>query len=126
MVTCTVAGIPTKEYKAWQHLRQRVKNLDCYAYGLEVGFTDFEHFYKDIGPCPDPSYSVDRKDTTKGYVPGNVRWASRLVQNNNRTNIIEVDTPKGKMSLKAACREYGKPYLKTYHSFKRGQAINWE
>lgn len=119
-------GEPTKEYKAFQHLKQRIKNPDSYAYGLKLGFADFQEFLEDIGPCPNSIYSVDRIRNEEGYVPGNVRWASRETQNNNRRNILIVNTPKGQMSLKKACREYGRPYMKTYHDFKSGKSINWE
>lgn len=120
-------GQPTKEYKAYQHIKQRVKNPSSYAYGLEVGFSSFQDFIDHIGLCPDPKMSVDRIDNDKGYIHGNVRWANRETQNNNnRANVITVDTPKGVMSLKKACREYGRPYMKMYHDVKRGIIIDWE
>lgn len=41
-------------------------------------------FFKEIGEKPGDSYTVDRIDTHRGYVPGNVRWATKEQQSVNR------------------------------------------
>ena len=43
-------------------------------------------FYEDMGPRPEGT-SIDRKDGTKGYFPGNCRWATQEEQLANRTNV---------------------------------------
>lgn len=45
----------------------------------------YENFLADMGECP-PKYSIDRIDNSKGYEPGNCRWATIEEQNNNKTN----------------------------------------
>lgn len=47
---------------------------------------DFEAFYMYIGPKPSPKYlyTLDRINNDGNYVPGNVRWVTQQVQNNNR------------------------------------------
>lgn len=40
-------------------------------------------FIKHIGEKPSPQHSIDRIDNTKGYVIGNVRWATNVEQSNN-------------------------------------------
>ena len=47
-------------------------------------FTAFaEYIDRELGPRP-KGMSLDRIDTSKGYEPGNVRWADNLTQSNNR------------------------------------------
>lgn len=41
-------------------------------------------YFKELGPMPGPNYTVDRIDNHKGYVPGNIRWASHKTQQRNR------------------------------------------
>lgn len=41
---------------------------------------NFRAFASYIGPRPSRSHSVDRIDGTKGYEPGNIRWATRFQQ----------------------------------------------
>ncbi len=45
----------------------------------------FPNFLDDMGHCPD-GFSIDRIDNSKGYEPGNCRWASRITQNRNRSS----------------------------------------
>jgi hypothetical protein len=92
----------TPEYEAWKRMKRRCRDASGAGYrnygGRGIGVckewqNDFLAFLREIGPKPGPGYSVDRKDNNRGYEPGNVRWATRLEQNNNRrTNRnIEID-----------------------------------
>lgn len=53
----------------------------------------FIAFYEHIGPRPSKEYSVDRIDNSRGYEPGNVRWATRSMQiiNQSRRKKITID-----------------------------------
>jgi hypothetical protein len=85
----------TKEYNTWSHIKQRCLNPRNKSYpdyggrGITIcgeWLNSFEAFLADVGQAPtsDPEISIDRIDNNKGYEPGNVRWATRAIQAQNR------------------------------------------
>ena len=86
-------GKATKEYRAWQGLKQRCLNPKHKAYsyyGLR-GITvckrwrnSYENFLADVGRAPGPEFSIDRINNDGNYTPRNVRWATAKQQVNNR------------------------------------------
>lgn len=46
---------------------------------------------KELGQKPSPSHTIDRIDNDKGYEPGNIRWASKAEQAQNRTTSFSGD-----------------------------------
>jgi hypothetical protein len=85
----------TPEYAAWIGMRRRcydTRRRDYVRYGGR-GITvcpewanDFQAFYRDLGLRPSPSHSIDRIDGSGPYEPGNVRWATKKQQSENRCN----------------------------------------
>lgn len=55
-----------------------------------VGEDGFERFYAHVGPRPTDG-TLDRIHNDGNYEPGNVRWASRLVQARNRSTTMVRD-----------------------------------
>jgi hypothetical protein len=53
----------------------------------------YDAFMDHIGPKPSARHSLERKDNARGYEPGNVKWATRTEQNNNKRSnlLIKVD-----------------------------------
>jgi hypothetical protein len=85
-----MAGPP--EYRLWQNMLDRCRNPNNPGFhnyggrGISVHpawAQSFPVFLAAIGPRPSPQHSLDRKDNNKGYVPGNVRWATRKEQAHN-------------------------------------------
>ena len=80
-------------YRAWKGMRERCnykKHKDYKSYGgrgikvCERWNNSFENFLEDVGKKPEKSYSLDRIDFNGNYEPGNVRWADKKTQANNR------------------------------------------
>ena len=82
-------------YRVWSQIKQRCYNQRCdeyHNYGargikLHAVWHDFAAFARDvvaaIGERPD-LHSIDRIDNDRGYVPGNLRWATQRTQVRNR------------------------------------------
>lgn len=85
----------TAEYKIWKGVKGRCLNpnhSEWRNYGGR-GLTmhpawaaRFLAFLAEVGPRPTPQHSIERENNSKGYVPGNVRWATRAEQAVNRRN----------------------------------------
>ena len=90
-------GKRTPLYRLWMSMRSRCNNPNQkdYPYYGGRGITvckrwdSYKQFAADVGPHPGGGMTLDRKNNSKGYSPGNVRWATRMEQRHNRR-----DTPR--------------------------------
>ncbi len=92
-------GKSSPTYVSWLGMKQRcynTKNKDYEGYGgrgirVYFGWTGpggFEEFLVDVGKRPSRKHTLDRIDPDGHYEPGNVRWASKSVQNSNKSGFI--------------------------------------
>lgn len=99
------------EYLPWAMMIQRCTNPKNTKYHLYGGrgitvcarwLASFEAFYEDVGARPTGSHTLDRIDTNGNYEPGNVRWATKYRQNNNKREQHWVTFRGERMSLTEA------------------------
>ena len=76
-----------RAYHIWCQMRYRCRAVPKYA-GVTVcqRWFVFEDFVFDMG-LPSEGQSIDRIDGSKGYEPGNCRWADVTTQNRNRKSV---------------------------------------
>jgi len=81
------------EYRAWADMVQRCLNEKCPNYvnygarGISVDpawAASFIDFLACVGFRPSRRHSIERINNGDGYVPGNVRWATKSEQNANK------------------------------------------
>lgn len=101
------------EYISWAAMVQRCSNPKAthfeYYGGRGIGVCErwsnsFDLFLSDVGPRPGPGFSLDRIDNSRGYEPGNVRWASRIDQMQNTRRARKIEFMGQSVTVSAACR----------------------
>lgn len=80
-------------YSVWWAMKARCTDpsRDSYCFYGGKGVTvcprwfTYDNFVEDMGYRPDLEHTLDRIDPTGNYEPGNCRWETWDVQNNNKT-----------------------------------------
>jgi hypothetical protein len=82
------------EYRTWVKMHGRCRHKTDKRYeqyggrGIRVceRWATYEAFLADVGRRPSAKHSLDRINVNGHYEPGNVRWATQIEQQRNRTN----------------------------------------
>jgi hypothetical protein len=78
------------EFVSYKGARNRCENKRSHNFmyyggrGILFRFVSFAQFIEHLGPKPTPEHSLDRVNNGGHYEPGNVRWATKKEQINNR------------------------------------------
>lgn len=105
----------TPEWRAWRAMVSRCScptNREYRNYGGRgvtfcARWAAYEAFLADVGRRPGPSYSIDRKNNDGNYEPGNVRWATKKEQTNNRRSTRRICVSGECMSMTDAIDRFG-------------------
>jgi hypothetical protein len=121
-------GKQSKEYQAWSGMIKRCTpgSSDGYAEKgrsvCEEWRMSFESFLAHVGMAPTPRHTLDRIDNSKGYQPGNVRWATFTQQTRNRTITRSVIIDGISRPLMEVAQENNLNYYSLYGAIvKRGE-----
>lgn len=105
----------TRLYAIWQGVIQRTTNPNSVSFSDYGGrgiamcqeWREFAVFAAAVGDPPTEHHTLDRRDNSKGYEPGNVRWATKAEQNHNKRNNRYVNIEGKRMVLADAARHLG-------------------
>lgn len=120
-------GRPDMYYR-WTNMMTRCYNENFPGYvhyggrGISVceDWHDIRAFVRDLdeilGPCPE-GWGLDRTDNDGNYEPGNVRWASRSMQNRNKRYGVNVSSPYRGVSWSKTTNKWRAAYALNKRSY---------
>lgn len=125
-------GRHTDEYRIWRHMRSRCENKRHPAFkdygGRDIKvcarWMDFSAFFLDMGPRPSAKHSIDRIDNSRGYEPGNCRWATSKEQNRNRRDNVRFEHSGHFATLAEHCEKCGVKYSTALARLKKGASFS--
>lgn len=80
----------------------------------------FDRFFLDVGPAPSRSHTLDRIEPTKGYEPGNCRWATHREQVLNSSRPRWIVANGEKLHVADWARRLGVDASAIFHRIRKG------
>lgn len=119
------------EYTAWKNMINRCVKPCHTSYkfygkrGIKVcnKWEHFQDFLADVGLRPSNQHSLHRLDNKLGYFPANVIWATREVQDNHRTNNVNLKFDGRTQTLMQWSREVGIKFSTLYFRLSNGWSV---
>lgn len=120
----------TREYKIWEGMKRRCLYPDEVNYknyggrGIKICHEwrhSFPTFLADMGPCPAPGFSIERKNNDGDYSKENCYWCgSRKVQMRNRRNTRKLTIGGITKPVAQWAEENGLSYNRLYWRMRSG------
>lgn len=110
----------------YNSLKSRMEKAKAKRLPFADSLKDIRCWLIHLGPRPAEGYTVDRINftNTKGYIPNNLRWATKTVQTQNRGVTKWHEMPEGPpLTTKQLANKLGLPYLKLYKRLQSGWSI---
>lgn len=116
----------------WRQMVQRCHKSDNRSYrnygarGITVceewrqHFSPFRNYIRDNLGLPGPPWSLDRIDGSRGYEPGNLRWATPQQQTHNRSVTVWITAFGKTQPLAVWAREFGLAHGTIQYRIKKG------
>jgi hypothetical protein len=114
-----VARIKKPYNPSYAHYKSR--GIDIHPDWLGEG--GFERFEEHIGKRPSMEHTLDRIDNDGNYEPGNVRWATRLEQANNKSNTRYLNIEGEMVPIQDVARKYNVDRTTISKRIKGGKSI---
>jgi len=103
------SGQVSQKWLAWHNMRRRASEARAGYEHITVdpAWESFEVFDAYMPDPPSPLHSLDRIRGAEGYWPGNVRWATKRQQSQNRRTTRWIEHDGRVMCAAAWARELG-------------------
>lgn len=117
----------SRTWYIWRDMIKRCHNTAAKDYprygGRGVHVCDswkasFDAFLADMGERPD-GRTIDRIDGSRGYEPGNCRWASDAEQRRNKSTVRYVGFRGEQVAIQDLAHRFGIPYDTLWQRLKR-------
>lgn len=119
------------EWVAWQSMKSRCDKKTDKAYHNYGGrgitycsqWKSFTVFFRDVGKRPSPRHTLDRVNNLGNYEPGNVRWATGIVQSNNKRNNVFLEYKGERFTIAQWARKLGIGLTTLFERLRMGWSI---
>ena len=120
------------EYEIWHSMKSRCFNPQATGFpsyggrGITVckrWKDSFSMFYRDMGPRPSASLTLERIDNDKNYTPKNCCWASRKRQQRNRRKSRMITHAGERLCLSEWAERIGMDYNTLFSRLSNGWSV---